>query len=221
VHTRVEAVHTRAEVACTRLEGSYPHLEMRRPSLGAACAKVHDAHSPIDFVRTRFPFEQPLGGRGLPHVTNIRSHLARCLTAIAFATPLLPLPQLSAVCANIGGTTRVLRCRSRSRGFRSSDSSSPSRHLTRSAARLTWRACHPHPSAALLTSGTRCLTTRWPEPRRHRCEHIWQSMGAHVARLVRTPEERRLLESATDHLISDTPVLTCETPGLERRTLDR
>jgi hypothetical protein len=214
-------VRTRAEVACTRVEETYPHPESRRTSLEAACAQVHDAHSPIDFVRTHLSFERPLGARGLPHVTNIRPHVARCLTAIAFAIPLLPLPQQSSVCANLGGTTRVLRCRSRNLGFRSRDSSSRSRHLTPSAARLAWGACHRRPRAALLTSGTRCLTPRSPDSRCHRREHKWQIMGAHVARRVRTPEEWRLLTSATDHLMSDMPVLTCETPRLPCQTLDR
>jgi hypothetical protein len=92
-HTRVEAVQTLAAVACTRLEGPYLHLETLRTSLEAAWAKAHDTHTPIDFVRTHFPFERPLGRRELPHVTNSHAHAARCLTAIAFATPLFPLPQ--------------------------------------------------------------------------------------------------------------------------------
>jgi hypothetical protein len=83
--TRVEAVHTRAEVACTRVEETYPHLESRRTSLEATCAKAHDAHSPIDFVRTHLAFAVPLGVRGaaardqhplsrgvLPHCDRVR-----------------------------------------------------------------------------------------------------------------------------------------------------
>ena len=219
-HTRVVALHTRAEAACTQLEVPRTHLQAVRTSLAAACADGDDAHSPIDFVGTHFAFARPLGARGLPHLTNLRAHVARCVTAIAFATPHLPLPQQSAVCAKVAGTTRVPPCRSRTLGFRSGDSSSRSRQLTPRAARLARRACHRRPRAALLTSRTRCLTTRSPEVRCPRCEHTWQSMGAHVARRVSTPEEWRLLASATDHLMSDTRVLTCRTPRLECRTLD-
>jgi hypothetical protein len=38
--------------------------------------------------------------------------------------------------------------------------------------------------------------------------------------VVRTLDEPRLLTSATDYLMSDTPALTCETPRLECQTLD-
>lgn len=93
-HTRVGAVHTRAEVACTRLEVPRTHLEAVRTSLEAACAEVDERALPYRFVRTHFPFERPFGARGLPHLTNTRAHVARWLIAIAFATPLLPLPPL-------------------------------------------------------------------------------------------------------------------------------
>ena len=92
--TRVGAVHTRVEAACTPLEVPRTHLEAVRTSLEAACAAVDDGHSPIDYVSTHFPFARPLDARGLSHLTNTPAHVARWLIAIAFATPLLPLPQL-------------------------------------------------------------------------------------------------------------------------------
>jgi hypothetical protein len=48
----------------------------------------------VGSARTQFPFARPLGTRALSHVTNTRAHVARCLTAIAFATPLPTLPQM-------------------------------------------------------------------------------------------------------------------------------
>jgi hypothetical protein len=92
--TRGECVHTRVDAACTQLEVPRPHLEAVRTSLEAARANADDAHRSGRLRAHSVPVRAATRHARTVSRDHTRAHVARRLTAIAFATPLLTLPQL-------------------------------------------------------------------------------------------------------------------------------